>query len=105
MFTDQLAVLQIVMFGQKLIESLDFIGPHKPYSQVDEDLLFIDRGIAKAGWFFMLHGQQHKKMRTGCPAKSFNQFAVSILPAQKNAPYRNARTRLFIFVIARKSGF
>ncbi len=87
MFADQLAVLQIVMFGHELIEALDLVGRHESHGQMDEKLLFIGSGLAKAGEFFLFHARQGKKMQPGCPAKSFSPLFARDLPLRKNAPY------------------
>jgi len=52
MFADQMAVFQIVMFGEELIEALDLVGRHESHGQMDKNLLFIGRGLAKAVGFF-----------------------------------------------------
>jgi len=86
MFAHDLCVLQIVVLGDLLIEALDLIGRHQLDRQMDENLLFIGRGLAKARKFFLFHSRQRKKMRSDCPAKSFNPFRASNLSLRKNAP-------------------
>jgi len=76
-----------MMFGHELIEALHFLGRYWPDGQMDQNLLFIGRGLAKTWGPFLIHAQQHKKIRPGCPAKSLNPFLSRALLLPKNAPY------------------
>jgi hypothetical protein len=80
----ELGVLQIVMFGDELIEAGHFRWRHGADVELDENLLFIGRGLAKAERF-LFHGRQPKKTRPACPAKSFNQLLFKYLPPSKIA--------------------
>jgi hypothetical protein len=75
-----------MMFGHELIEALHFLRPYWPDGQKDQNLLFIGRGLAKTSGLFLIHARQGKKIRPGCPAKSFNPFFARALPLPKNAP-------------------
>ncbi len=86
MFADQMAVFQIVMLGEELIEALDLVGRHESHGQMDENLLFIGGGLTKAVGFFLFHARQGKKLPPGCPAKSFSPLFARDLPLRKNAP-------------------
>src|SRR6266496_896566 len=87
MFADQMAVFQIVMLGEELIEALDLLGRYESHGQMDENLLFIGSGLAKADEFFLFHAREGKKMPPGCPAKSFSPLFARDLPLRNNAPY------------------
>ena len=58
-FPHQPRVLQVVILSQELIESFHFSRWDRLHLQMDQNLLFIGRGLAKAGsgWF---HVRQHK---------------------------------------------
>jgi hypothetical protein len=49
MFAHQSPILQIMMLGQQLIESIHFLRRNGLHHQMNENLLFTSRGLAKAG--------------------------------------------------------
>src|SRR5438445_6288401 len=87
-FAYELAVFQIVMFRDELIESIYLIDSRRPYQKMRQNLLFVGGGLAEASEFFLFHAREHKKMQPSCPAKSFNAFFAKKIRAPKDAPYR-----------------
>ena len=59
MFPHQLCILQIVILSQELIESLHFSRWDRLHIQMDQNLLLIGGGLAKAG-SGSFHARQHK---------------------------------------------
>src|SRR2546425_8669847 len=85
MFAHQLRILEVMMLGQQLIESLHFIGWDGRHNQMNEYLLFIDGRLAKAdlrGWF---HSRSIKSCRRVVPQN------LSLLFPPKTYSHRKTR--------------